>query len=212
MRISLPRGPSLGLGLSLLVHAAVLAWLVHLAPFSPAPDAPPVRMQVTLLRLPPPRPAVEPTPTPAPPPASTRASPAPAAPRTRARPMARAIQAAPDRPASAAAEPAPIIALPPDGAAPTQAQAQSAPEQAGAPGFEMQAARGTARAWVKGEGRGRGGADGLGTPMRPTRSEQLGQALERARRADCRGAYAGLGLLAVIPLAKDAVTGTGCKW
>jgi hypothetical protein len=211
MRISLPRGPSLGLGLSLLVHAAVLAWLVHLAPFSPAPEAPPARMQVTLLRLPP-RAAVEPAPRPAPPPASAAASPASAAPRTRTKPAARAIQAAPDRPAQASAAPAPIIALPPDGAAPTQAQAQSAPEQAGAAGFEMQAARGTARAWVKGEGRGRGGADGLGTPMRPTRSEQLGQALERARRTDCRGAYAGLGLLAVIPLAKDAVTGTGCKW
>jgi len=205
MRISLPRGPSLGLGLSLLVHAAVLAWLVHLTPFSPALDAPPARMQVTLLRLPPPpRPVAEPTPAPPPP------MPAPAAPRTKARSAPRPVQAAPDRPAQAAPEPAPIIALPPDGEASTQAQA--APEQGGASSFEMQAARGTARAWVKGEGRGRGGADGLGTPMRPSRSEQFGQALERARRADCRGAYAGLGLLAVIPLAKDAVTGKGCKW
>jgi hypothetical protein len=204
MRISLPRGPSLGLGLSLLVHAAVLAWLVHLAPFSPVPDAPPARMQVRLLRLPPPRPAVEPRPAPKP------AAPAPAAPRTRASSAPRPAQAEPERPAQNAPAPAPIIALPPDGEASTQAQ--SAPEPGGAAGFEMQAARGTARAWIKGEGRGRGGADGLGTPMRPSRSEQFGQALERARRTDCRGAYAGLGLLAVIPLAKDAVTGTGCKW
>lgn len=36
--------------------------------------------------------------------------------------------------------------------------------------------------------------------------------LEKARRSDCKTAYAGLGLLAVIPLAKDAITGTGCKW
>jgi hypothetical protein len=203
MRISLPKGPSLGLGISLLVHAAVLAWLARLAPFSPAPGAPPARMQVTLLRLPPPRPAVEPKPAPLP------AAPAPAAPRTRARPAPRPLPAAPDRPAQASPEPAPIIALPPDGE--TSTQAQAAPE-GGAASFEMQAARSTARAWVKGEGRGRGGADGLGTPMRPSRSEQLGQAIERARRADCRGAYAGMGLLAVIPLAKDAVTGTGCKW
>jgi hypothetical protein len=203
MRISLPKEPSLGLGLSLLVHAAVLAWLAHLAPFSPPPDAPPARMQVTLLRLSPPRPAVEPKPAPTP------ATPAPAAPRTKARSAARPMPAGPDRPAQAAPEPGPIIALPPDGEASTQAQA--APE-GGAASFEMQAARGTARAWVKGEGRGRGGADGLGTPMRPSRSEQLGQAIERARRPDCRGAYAGMGLLAVIPLAKDAVTGKGCKW
>jgi hypothetical protein len=202
MRISLSRGPSLGLGLSLLVHAAVLAWLAHLAPFSPAPDAPPARMQVRLLRLPPPRPAAEPRPAPA--------APAPAAPRTKARSAPRPVKASPDRPAQPAPEPAPIIALPPNGEASTQTQA-AAPE-GGAAGFEMQAARGTARAWIKGEGRGRGGADGLGTPMRPSRSEQFGQALERARRADCRGAYAGMGLLAVIPLAKDAVTGTGCKW
>jgi hypothetical protein len=203
MRISLRKGPSLGFGLSLLVHAAVLAWLVHLSPFSPPPDAPPARMQVTLLRLPPPRPAVEPRPAPKP------AAPAAAAPRTMARSAPRPVPAAPDRPAQASPEPAPIIALPPDGEASTQAR--SAPE-GGASSFEMQAARGTARAWIKGEGRGRGGADGLGTPMRPSRSEQFGQALERARRADCRGAYAGMGLLAVIPLAKDAVTGTGCKW
>jgi hypothetical protein len=203
MRISLPRAPSLGLGLSLLVHAAVLAWLVHLAPFSPVPDAPPARMQVRLLRLPPPRPAVEPRPAPKP------AAPAPAAPRTRASSAPRPVQAAPERPAQNAPAPSPIIALPPDGEASTQAQAAL---EGGAAGFEMQAARGTARAWIKGEGRGRGGADGLGTPMRPSRSEQFGQALERARRTDCRGAYAGLGLLAVIPLAKDAVTGTGCKW
>jgi hypothetical protein len=201
MRISLPKGPSLGLALSLLVHAAVLAWLVHLAPFSPPPDTPPARLQVRLLRLPPPRPAVEPRPAPA--------ASAPAAPRTKARSVPRPLQAAPDRPAQASPSPAPIIALPPDGEASTQAQASS---EGGAASFEMQAARGTARAWIKGEGRGRGGADGLGTPMRPSRSEQFGQALERARRADCRGAYAGMGLLAVIPLAKDAVTGTGCKW
>jgi hypothetical protein len=36
--------------------------------------------------------------------------------------------------------------------------------------------------------------------------------LERANRAHCADAYASNGLLAVIPLAKDAVTGKGCKW
>jgi hypothetical protein len=78
--------------------------------------------------------------------------------------------------------------------------------------FGLQAARGAARTWVKDEGAGRGGADGKGSALRATRDERLGGAIERARRADCRGAYAGLGLLAVIPLAHDTVTGKCCKW
>ena len=52
-------------------------------------------------------------------------------------------------------------------------------------------------------------------PMLPAPAEkktQLETDLEKAQRADCAKAYAGAGLLAVIPLAKDAVTGKGCKW
>jgi hypothetical protein len=52
-------------------------------------------------------------------------------------------------------------------------------------------------------------------PMLPAPAEkktQLETDLEKASRAKCSEAYAGAGLLAVIPLAKDAVTGKGCKW
>jgi hypothetical protein len=52
-------------------------------------------------------------------------------------------------------------------------------------------------------------------PMLPAPAEkktQLETDLEKASRADCAKAYSGAGLLAVIPLAKDAVTGKGCKW
>ena len=53
-------------------------------------------------------------------------------------------------------------------------------------------------------------------PMLPAPAEkqktQLETDLEKANRAKCSDAYAGAGLLAVIPLAKDAVTGKGCKW
>jgi hypothetical protein len=52
-------------------------------------------------------------------------------------------------------------------------------------------------------------------PMLPAPAEkktQLETDLEKAQRAKCAKAYAGAGLLAVIPLAKDAVTGKGCKW
>ena len=52
-------------------------------------------------------------------------------------------------------------------------------------------------------------------PMLPAPAEkktQLETDLEKAERARCADAYAKSGLLAVIPLAKDAVTGKGCKW
>jgi hypothetical protein len=197
MTIRLPGRPAFGFGISLIVHAAVLAWLVRLAPPDPAHDAhaaPPARMQVTLLRLPP---------------SHAEATPPPAAPLRR---QSASADAHPNRRAAArprpAAEPPPVIMPAPNedsAAAPASAQGAVA-------SFDLQTARGAARAWVKGEGAGRGGADGKGAALRATRDEQLGGAIERARRADCRGAYAGLGLLAVIPLAHDTLTGKGCKW
>ena len=47
--------------------------------------------------------------------------------------------------------------------------------------------------------------------VRP-RDAALAAAIEKTARPDCRDAYAGAGLLAVVPLLKDAVTGSGCKW
>ncbi len=41
---------------------------------------------------------------------------------------------------------------------------------------------------------------------------KLGQDLDKAGRPNCKEAYQNNGILAVIPLAKDAVTGKGCKW
>lgn len=52
-------------------------------------------------------------------------------------------------------------------------------------------------------------------PMLPAPAEkktQLETDIEKANRAKCGETYAGAGLLAVIPLAKDAITGKGCKW
>jgi hypothetical protein len=49
-------------------------------------------------------------------------------------------------------------------------------------------------------------------PAPAEKKTQLETDLEKAHRAKCSDAYAGAGLLAVIPLAKDAVTGKGCKW
>jgi hypothetical protein len=49
-------------------------------------------------------------------------------------------------------------------------------------------------------------------PRPPEVDEQLARDIEKAGKADCRKAYAGAGLLAVVPLLADAAKGSGCKW
>jgi hypothetical protein len=68
-------------------------------------------------------------------------------------------------------------------------------------------------------GRLRGGElSRLGAPgvlpvlPRPPETDKLASEIEKAGRPDCTRAYAGAGLLAVVPLAVDAVRGKGCKW
>ena len=49
-------------------------------------------------------------------------------------------------------------------------------------------------------------------PRPPEQPDKLGQEIEKAAKPDCRNAYGGLGVLAVVPLAVDAVRSGGCKW
>ncbi|MDP3613455.1 MAG: hypothetical protein Q8R98_16535 [Rubrivivax sp.] len=50
-------------------------------------------------------------------------------------------------------------------------------------------------------------------PRPPERDEKLAREIEKAGKADCRTAYGGMGPLAVIPLAVDALRKEGgCKW
>jgi hypothetical protein len=49
-------------------------------------------------------------------------------------------------------------------------------------------------------------------PRPPEVPDKLGSAIEKTAKEDCRKAYAGAGLLAVVPLAIDAVREGGCKW
>ena len=46
----------------------------------------------------------------------------------------------------------------------------------------------------------------------PETSSKLTKGIEKAAREDCRQAYGGAGLLAVIPLAVDAARDKGCRW
>jgi len=59
-----------------------------------------------------------------------------------------------------------------------------------------------------------GASSGLlpAVPRPPDHPDKLEKDVERAKRADCRSAYQGGGLLAVIPLAIDTVRDKGCKW
>ncbi len=49
-------------------------------------------------------------------------------------------------------------------------------------------------------------------PRPPEGKSKLAESIEKAAKEDCRKAYAGMGLLAVLPLAADAVRDKGCKW
>ena len=50
-------------------------------------------------------------------------------------------------------------------------------------------------------------------PRPPERDDKLAKEIEKAGRPDCSKTYAGAGLLAVIPLAADALRKDGgCKW
>jgi hypothetical protein len=65
-----------------------------------------------------------------------------------------------------------------------------------------------------GSGEGARGPGGLlpVLPVSPDQPSKLSRDLDKASREDCTKAYGDAGLLAVIPLAKDAITGKGCKW
>ncbi len=49
-------------------------------------------------------------------------------------------------------------------------------------------------------------------PKPPDMKTEIEKAVEKARRDDCRKAYADNGLLAALPLAADAARDKGCKW
>jgi hypothetical protein len=189
-------GPALGWGISLLVHALLAAMLVHAVAHRPDDSPPAKRIDFILV---PPR-AVAPAPTPAPAPVPA------AAPRPRAK----------GGPAIVVPVPVADPAASPDGATPAATPAPEPEPAEEAPAFDMAAARGIARKAA------REGPQGLvALPKRPPptldpgremREEQLARDIARSRRNDCRSAYSGMGLLAVLPLLKDAVTGSGCKW
>ncbi|KVM83992.1 hypothetical protein [Burkholderia stagnalis] len=57
-----------------------------------------------------------------------------------------------------------------------------------------------------------GASSGGIAQRRDTVDATLARGVSEARRADCRNAYAGMGLLAIPALALDTVRDAGCKW
>ena len=49
-------------------------------------------------------------------------------------------------------------------------------------------------------------------PHPPEQASKLARDIQRAGQPDCREAYSGMGLLAVVPLVADAVRDKGCRW
>jgi hypothetical protein len=49
-------------------------------------------------------------------------------------------------------------------------------------------------------------------PHPPEQPSKLARDIEKAGKPDCRTAYGSLGLLAVVPLAADALRDKGCRW
>jgi hypothetical protein len=194
-----PHGRSWAWGISVLAHGAALAWLLHALPPRHAQPDEAVRAMRFVLVAPV---APEPLPVPFPMTAARNSRPAaaivPNAAKARA---ARPAAAAPPRPIALPAgqpEPAFTVAVP-------AAPGTDTGTETGR-GFDMAAARGAARAVTAGTG------PSAGQPLRETRDEKLGRAIDGARNGDCQTQYSGMGLLAIIPLAKDTLTGSGCKW
>ncbi len=49
-------------------------------------------------------------------------------------------------------------------------------------------------------------------PPPPDKESKLAREMQKAAQPDCRSAYAGMGLLAALPLLWDTATDTGCRW
>jgi hypothetical protein len=80
------------------------------------------------------------------------------------------------------------------------------------PMVDLAAARQAARQIAREEGKNLVALPKRKPVVDPNGDRQVVDPIENARRGDCKTAYSGMGILALIPLAKDAITGTGCKW
>jgi len=192
------RGIALGVGVSLLLHGALIYLWRHVQPPAPPDAAPRVESIAVWIRplaaKPPPppvevvKPKREAKPVSKPKLATARETPAPA-------PSPQAITVAPASPATPAASP--------------DTFRQESPET---PKFDMEAAKRTARKMAGERDPSKVGTAVGQIPDKPLQTEtQLARNIAQGKRGDCRTAYAGAGLLAPVLMLLDKKD-SGCKW
>jgi hypothetical protein len=143
-------------------------------------------------------------------------------PNIQAAPAAPPVERVAPRPAPAA--PAPEVALPQREAGPSfgRPSAPGADRRRGrddpagsydptAPSVDLDAARRRAGEIAR-EGTGARAALPFPMPPVPAKKSQMETAIENARKPDCRTAYQGLGLLAVVPLVANEFGEGNCRW
>ena len=87
-----------------------------------------------------------------------------------------------------------------------------APTPGSEPRLDLDATRRRARE-IASEGRGSPGVLNLVPPPPPEAKKfDLGEAIAKAAKPDCRNAYADLGFLALPPLIASTVGNGGCNW
>ena len=135
-------------------------------------------------------------------------------------PAAPAVQPTVEPPAIRAAEPEPAsprLTAPPGPAPGTQrrpaARAGDSPSDYDptAPTLDAEALRARAGRLAR-EGSGQSALLPFPMPPVPAKKSQVEAAIENARKPDCRTAYQGLGLLAVVPLVANEFGEGNCRW
>lgn len=186
-------GVVLAVGVSLLLHAALLYGWRHARP--PAlPDTGPRVESLTVWIRPP---AVKPPP---PPPVAS------VQPRRASKPVQPPRATASPSSASITATAPPVITAQEPAAASNPAESGTLPK------FDMEAARSTARKMASERDPAKVGTAVGQIPDKPLQTEtQLARDIAQGKRGDCRTAYAGAGLLAPVMMLLDKKD-SGCKW
>lgn len=172
-----------GMAVAVVLHAAVILLLYLHRPEHRAEPAKETWIQLVKVQPPKPRPALPP------------------------------VAVAPQpRPKHVAARPAPAreTAILPIAPIPVEAPLPVADKPAS---IDMDAARRVAAQVAREENQRARTHPNLLKTERPTKQERLARAIENARKPDCKTAYAGAGIFALIPLAKNALSSDpSCRW
>ena len=193
------RGIVLGIGVSLLLHGALIYLWRHVQPaarIDTAPRVESIAVWIRPLAAKPPPPPVEVV-----------------KPKREAKPISKPkLATARQTPAAAtapASSPQAITVVPASPATPTASPDTYTQET---PKFDMEAARRTARKMAGERDPSKVGTAVGQIPDKPLQTEtQLARDIAQGKRGDCRTAYAGAGLLAPVLMLLDKKD-SGCKW